>query len=720
MVVQPISALIGVIALFSGGEGTGADATRFVEDDRITQKHDEYYLAQELDVVLRPGVEHVPEDVVVDMFDRMGRHVFVRPPDITAAQLLYQTIEQVERVQPVYYSNASGRDTSERDSRRVLTRRLIVRPAEGVSLPELLPGLNVASVESTPLGSNLYVFVMADDSALEAKRTLEDNGLAVARPQFEQIRIARLIPNDPLFSFQWNLLNLGQGGGVSDADLNIIDAWDSWLGASVTIGIVDDGLEVTHPEFAGRYDAASSYDFNDDDQLPVSLCSDAHGTSMAGTAAAAGNNALGTSGVAPLARLAGLRLIAEPFTDEETALALSHAPDVIDVYNNSWGPSDNGIVMEGPGPLTSASIANSIVHGRGGKGSIYVWAAGNGGTTDNVNCDGFANSRFVIPVAASTNFGTVAGYSEPGACLLVNAPSSGGSLAITTTDATGFCGASPTDYRTDAIGTSSAAAQVSGVIALMLDANPNLGWRDVQHILIRTAVRNAPGGGGWKTNAAGLSYHERYGFGRVNASAATELAETWTNVGRVLTYSASRSPNRAIPDNSLIGTSMTMAFPPRIVMEHVEVWVQIAHENRGDLELKLRSPSGMECTLLTRRPFDYLDNMDWTFMSRAFWGEESDGTWTLIARDLSAGSAGRLLHWRLTVRGTHVNLPKGDMNTNGEVTADDAADFSLAIHDPDGYRAKYPGIDPIVMGDMDADGTLNGFDIIPFLSQIKP
>src|SRR5690606_22059843 len=198
-------------------------------------------------------------------------------------------------------------------------------------------------------------------------------------------------------------------------------------------------------------------------------------------------------------------------TDANEASALSYQRQVIDIYNNSWGPSDSGTVLGGPGPLTSEALADSIANGRGGLGSIYVWAGGNGAEYgDNVNADGYANSRYTIAVAASTNYGTRASYSEYGSPLLVNAPSHGGSAAITTT-AYGSTGC-----NTSFGGTSSAAPLVAGVVALMLEANPSLTWRDVQHILVQTAEKNAPGDSGWFNNGAGLHFNHAFGFGRVD------------------------------------------------------------------------------------------------------------------------------------------------------------------------------------------------------------
>ena len=305
-------------------------------------------------------------------------------------------------------------------------------------------------------------------------------------PLVQSEATTRYVPSDTFFLQQWHLRNTGQGGGTAGADANVTAAWDRLTaaggrvdGTGVTIGIVDDGLWGQHPDLAPNYDAASSYDFVGGDPNPSA---GDHGTSVAGVAAARGDNSLGVTGVAFDARLAGLRLLGSGQNDATEAAALTYAPGSVDVYNNSWGPFDDGERFEAPGPLATAAIEQAATLGRGGLGAVHVWAGGNGGPDDDANRDGYASSRYTIGVAAHSNFGTQSGYSEDGASLLVSAPSNGGSLGITTTSPYNNFG-----YTNSFGGTSSAAPLVSGVIALMLEANPALTYRDVQAILVDTA-----------------------------------------------------------------------------------------------------------------------------------------------------------------------------------------------------------------------------------------
>ena len=161
--------------------------------------------------------------------------------------------------------------------------------------------------------------------------------------------------------------------------------------------------------------------------------------------------------------------------------------------------------------------------GRNGKGSIFVWASGNGRMNgDESNYDELANSLYTICVGASDWNGTVAAYSEAGTNVMVNAPSgnffflNGGKWlsmsTITTTDRLGFTGYSTTDCQTQFSGTSASCPLAAGVVALILQANPNLTWRDVQHILIATAEKTDLKHPEWRANGAGLLYNRFYGY----------------------------------------------------------------------------------------------------------------------------------------------------------------------------------------------------------------
>lgn len=215
-------------------------------------------------------------------------------------------------------------------------------------------------------------------------------------------------PRDPLYAQQWHLQPL-----TSAIQMRVQEAWSSLdafpLGArgnGTVIAIVDDGLQRIHPDLRQNYQGNLSYDFNDEDEDPTPARGDGHGTSAAGVAGAGANNGACGVGVCPECKLAGLRLIGGPSSDYMEAMALSHLSGEISIYSNSWGPADDGRTMEAPGRITQAALEQSSTNGRNGKGSIYVWAGGNGGAAnDNGNYDGYANSRFTIAVGAIAHDG---------------------------------------------------------------------------------------------------------------------------------------------------------------------------------------------------------------------------------------------------------------------------------------------------------------------------
>ena len=395
-----------------------------------------------------------------------------------------------------------------------------------------------------------------------------------------------------------------------------------------------------------------------------------HGTSVAGVAAATGNNGMGVTGVAPEASLAGLKILLgevpaelninpdDPsfpeWEDQQQAKALSYKNQEIDIYNNSWGPADP---LEGPGPKALAALKESVLKGRGGLGNIYVWGAGNGlEDNDNVNYDGYANSRYTIAVGAIGADGVQAPYSEPGAAMLVTAYSDNNAVGITTT-AAGFVGDKPnssSQYTNQFGGTSSAAPLVSGVVALMLEANPNLTWRDVQHILATTAVKNDAQDSDWTINGAGYHVNHKYGFGTVDATAAVKAAKAWQTVASERSATSGEVEiNSFVPDNRALGLTSLIHIGQNLALESVEVVFDAQHEYRGDLQVTLTSPDGTQSILAEKHRDDGDHYSKWTFSSVRHWGESSLGDWLLqVADKTGQGMSGLWNSWKLNVYGT--------------------------------------------------------------------
>ncbi|MCP4172988.1 MAG: S8 family serine peptidase [Fuerstiella sp.] len=488
------------------------------------------------------------------------------------------------------------------------------------------------------------------------------SGFVYLNPNVSIQHSTRAVPNDPLYTNQWHLNNTGQNNGTAGVDANIETAWDTVTGQGVTIGIIDDGLEVDHEDLAANVNTAIDFDWNGGDNDPSPGANDFHGTAVGGVAAAVGNNNLGVTGAAWDAELVGLRLIAGPSSDQDQAEALTHESQVIDIYNNSWGPADNGRISS-IGPQALAALEQSTTSGRGGLGTIHTWAGGNGGdnTNDNVNYDPYANSRHTIAVGALTNSGVRASYSDPGASLVVVAHSNGGTLGITTTDLTGNPGYSTTNYASDFGGTSSATPLVSGVIALMLEANPILSYRDVTDILATTAERVDPTNADWVQNGAGLWVNHEYGFGGIDATAAVNSAVSHVLLGPEQTFSTGvQTVDQAIPDagGGSVTQTVNVAAGDAVSIEYVQVIFSATHTGSvGELDVVLTSPSGTQSILAqSRSEENAAAYSNWSFTSTRHWDESSEGDWTVTVTDSVANNTGNWGSFEINFFGSEVEI----------------------------------------------------------------
>ncbi|XP_062868756.1 proprotein convertase subtilisin/kexin type 6 isoform X2 [Trichomycterus rosablanca] len=309
--------------------------------------------------------------------------------------------------------------------------------------------------------------------------------------------------NDPKWSNMW-YIHCSDKNSRCRSEMNILAAWQrGYTGRNVVVTILDDGIERNHPDLAQNYDQLASYDVNGNDHDPTprydSNNENKHGTRCAGEVAAVANNSHCIVGIAYNARIGGIRMLDGDVTDVVEAKALGIRPDYIDIYSASWGPDDDGKTVDGPGPLARQAFELGIKKGRKGLGSIFVWASGNGGRLkDHCSCDGYTNSIYTISVSSSTESGNKPWYQEVCSSTMATTYSSGDyyDRQIVTTDLHQRC----TDRHT---GTSVSAPMVAGVIALALEANPLISWRDVQHLLVKTSRPVHLKASDWKTNAAG-------------------------------------------------------------------------------------------------------------------------------------------------------------------------------------------------------------------------
>lgn len=466
------------------------------------------------------------------------------------------------------------------------------------------------------------------------------------------------VPTDSGYKTQWHLKNSSYAG----MDLNVQTVWDEYKGAGVKVGVLDDGFDYKHVDLAKNYNTSLDWDFAANDADPYITGTNRHGTAVSGVIAA-DNNGTGTVGVAPDATLVGYKMSFSGSSISTIVGAFSKATADVDILNNSWGYSsifsDNKL-SSSYGTYFNA-IENMAKNGRDGLGTIAVFSAGNSlASGDNVNHHNTQNSPYTIAVGSIDKDGGYSYYSTPGAAVLISAPG----RTIYTTDDTGSAGYLSGDYATVS-GTSFSAPATSGVIALMLEANKNLGYRDVQEILAYSAKNSDPGHTGWQTNGSGnwnnsgLHFSHQYGFGIVDAYAAVRLAETWGKVSTHATMdkaSYSAAPNITVPDKQI--TSSTISVSADIEIDHVLVTVYMSHASVGQLQLKLISPDGTESVLLnypgatsSNTVGSTADFTAFEFSSVAHWSESSKGTWTLQAYDRITGTTGILKNWNLAFLG---------------------------------------------------------------------
>uniref|UniRef100_A0A6Q2ZMY3 Neuroendocrine convertase 1 n=1 Tax=Esox lucius TaxID=8010 RepID=A0A6Q2ZMY3_ESOLU len=519
------------------------------------------------------------------------------------------------------------------------------------------------------------------------KRLSEDDRVSWAEQQYEKRRSKRsALPrscrdcpadklfDDPMWNQQWYLQDTRTSSSLPKLDLHVIPVWKKGItGKGVVITVLDDGLEWNHTDIYPNYDAAASYDFNDNDPDPFprydSTNENKHGTRCAGEIAMqADNNKCGV-GVAYNSKVGGIRMLDGIVTDAIEASSIGFNPDHVDIYSASWGPNDDGKTVEGPGRLASKAFEYGIQKGRGGKGSIFVWASGNGGRQgDNCDCDGYTDSIYTISISSASQQGLSPWYAEKCSSTLATAYSSGDytDQRITSADLHNEC----TETHT---GTSASAPLAAGIFALALEQNPDLTWRDMQHLVVWTSefdpLANNPG---WKRNGAGLMVNSRFGFGLLNAKALVDLADpaAWKHVPQkslCIVRDDSFQPRYReitieIPTKACAGQDNSV-----VSLEHVQVEASIEYTRRGDLHITLTSPSGTSTVLLAERERDTSSNgfRNWDFMSVHTWGEDPTGTWILRITDTSGRmeNEGQILSWKLILHGTserpeHMKKPR--------------------------------------------------------------
>jgi len=591
--------------------------------------------------------------------------------------------------------------------------------SDGDSLTYTLTSDPVNKVAGSVSGSTLTLTPDATYSGTATLTLKVSDGTKDISKSFSLVVAA----NDPLYQYQWHLNNSGQTNfaanpGTSSEDINVDSVISAgYTGKNVIIAVVDEGLELAHEDLSANVVVGGSWDFvgNDTDPTNPGTTGD-HGTSVAGLTASAGWNGKGARGVAPSASLKGFNFLKSQstLTSINSLGAASYSSDV-DIFNQSIG------FAASYSTILSTTIENQYVTGvtslRGGKGAIYIKSAGNGFNSlsstacsslygastglscSNANMDRFNSIPYNIVVGALTAEGKKSSYSTAGSSVWVSAP--GGEFgstapAMMTTDqssctkgyvrtggastnafntvssGSGHSENSNCNYASTFNGTSSAAPVTSGAVALILEANPSLTWRDVKHILASTSdqvdasisTTNITINGttyaaepAWLTNNAGYKFHNYYGFGRVNVGAAITAAKAYTagSLGTFATGSwvSSGTLGTSIPDNNATGASSAVNVSDSKTIEAVQVKINLSHAYTGELAIELTSPSGTKTMLFNpKNVFGTTNGLtNFILLSNAFYGESSSGNWTLKVVDTLATDTGTLTNWSIKIFG---------------------------------------------------------------------
>lgn len=504
--------------------------------------------------------------------------------------------------------------------------------------------------------------------------------------------------SDPLFNSQWYLINSGSRGSTQRLDLNVMPAWQlGFNGLGIRVGINDDGMDLTHPDLARNIDLTSVFDtrrgalgdgFEGTDN--------AHGT-VVGSIVGMAANGVGGVGVAYGATL----VPAHAFAEIPNASALLFASNVaarVDVSVNSWGSDPAFAENFGPSgrkddQAWGAELIRAATTGRDGLGMVIVVSAGNErGNRADAAMSNFTGNKVTISVAAVDESGLVTSYSTPGVSNLVTAFGgvSGGEqfnnigFGVVAADVQSTAGynninGSAGDYSYQNEGTSYSGPMVGGAAALMLQANPGLGFRDVSTILAMTARQTDTKNASWVTNGStlwnlgGMHFSRDYGYGVVDIAAAVRLSQSWAEPAasisnwREAASALAGHQARLIPYTDKQPLSVTARVTDNVRIERVDFDLNLSTVNPSGLKAEMKSPSGTTVTLFDRplarpltegEPDPEAAETPWpetfTVGSTAFLGETSEGIWTLKLTDSLSGDGATFNH--LTVRAWGSNV----------------------------------------------------------------
>ncbi len=476
-----------------------------------------YRFAEHAVLVALPDAHAALPSAAGALLERQGRYVTARFSDAAGVHTLAQ-LASSGKLLPTFV-DGQGRVSA-------ATGRVFVRASTPIVLSRAR-ALVLKHASSAPskvsFSSSLYTTTYPDPwDAVDAVNALRAAGIDAELDMLREHRM-HYLPSDPLFPEQWHLRNTGQGESTSGVDARVSEAWDVTLGdPQVLIAINDDGVDLHHGDFAGRLQGALNYPGDWEALLTMGQFG-GHGTPVAGVAGASIDDMLGGAGACPGCRvIPHLLALTDGFgsfqlSDAEAADGFERQVDAgAWVINNSWGLSlGNALYADDdqPAPDLPMVLEDAFDYaettGRGGLGTVIVFAAGN----ENTLTDAYSSHPTTVSVAAIGDVGLKAYYSCLGPSITVGAPSNGGLTGITTSAAGG--GHTPSFG-----GTSSAAPLVAGIVGLIFSANPNLTAAEARAVLQASATKIDPVFGAWDEGRSPF-----YGAGMVNAYVAVRLAD---------------------------------------------------------------------------------------------------------------------------------------------------------------------------------------------------
>lgn len=439
--------------------------------------------------------------------------------------------------------------------------------------------------------------------------------------------------SDPNTSGQWYFTRPAQ----SDMSIEVESVWEDYTGTGVKVGVMDTQVRFDHADISRAYDESLDIDLASGEtelDWDTATYQNYHGTAVAGVIAAENSNGIGGQGIADGVTLVGLAM---DFTTSDAVGMLNRGFEEaakLDIVNCSWGYTQAYSDRLTPNSSQALSLETAISEGRGGLGTVIVFSGGNSGSSQSSNYHNYQNSVYTIAVASVDKEGEVSSFSSLGSNLLISA----GGEDILTTSAYGNVA-----YTS---GTSFSAPMVTAAVALILEANPELGYRDVQQILALSARADKLGtdarvGVGWVENGAtnvnggGMHYSDSYGYGYLNVNDAVRLAETWNSqntLDNLLTHSVKETfSDVVLTAGEQDRVEVTFEVTEDITLEQATIAMDFIWQHSNDLDVFLTSPDGTVSQLVY--DFDKEGGggafRNFTFTTEALRGESAAGTWTL-------------------------------------------------------------------------------------------